>query len=518
MSCLSENQGDALILYNLDMINLSISLDKNSIDKSIIDKYGISQCILMENAAFNMSLIIKKHLKPSSRVIFLVGKGNNGADGLAAARILSSLVDNVIDLVFFCSSREIYSFLGSELGKSHFSTLRQMDLKNVNFRFAEYSLCLGDKDVVVDCIFGSGYRSGGRSFLPEGFLKDVSNSKALKISCDTPSLIDSEDGFVADLSLMMGSLSLADLNRDRTGKIKILPIGIPVSAYSKFQGDGIFLVDKRCALLNERRLFRVNKGSFGKACILGGRMFGAALISARAALYSGAGYSLICEKFAPSDLKDPEIIYSDVIDADVLALGMGLSFTDAEYVDLFDLLGSLEIKMLFDADILCRSELVEILERKDGVLTPHPKELVTLLRNMGEEVLAESISSNMGNVFNLHRLYLRVAGLFLERFKNSVLVIKDSVVFIAGNSKIFVNPYGRNNLAKAGSGDVLSGIIAGLIAQGHSLLDSSTCGSLLLSLSSVKAFKRYSSNGSSPQILLEMLRKIKRKDLRLLRI
>jgi hydroxyethylthiazole kinase-like uncharacterized protein yjeF len=160
-----------------------------------------------------------------------------------------------------------------------------------------------------------------------------------------------------------------------------------------------------------------------------------------------------------------------------IAIGMGLgdvfenSFLKESVVDS-------KVPIVLDADALSHRLLIDIIKKqqdRETVITPHPKEFSKLWKLLtGEELSVEYIQKNRFDV----------ARAFGERFPNVVLVLKGANSLIVKADRVYLNPLGQNRLAKGGSGDVLSGLIASLLAQGYKALASAINGSLVLSIAS----------------------------------
>lgn len=535
-------------------MHTKICINKKKTDEKIISKFKIDEMLLMENAAHSLAENIKKYIKKSSKIIFLIGPGNNGADGMACARILKSVIKNEIRLIFLCEE----TFLKSALAKKHFEILKKLNV--TTFLFNDFKILekLKHKDIVVDCILGSGAEirnlesnlnldskdlknftfNTKSNLISKDIVHAFAKCKAFKIACDIPTLAQLGI-FNANLTLCIGALGLDHFKKEVVGRVKIIDLGISSKKYQECFQSNFYLLNPKILKSIFKRSEKVNKGSFGEGYILSGKIKGASLISAKAALNSGCGKAIIFEDFLEATHKnsmlehkleskaqqncnlamDKEIIYSRDIknlkNAKVLGIGMGLGFNRMEMNKLFNFLDNFKGNLVLDADIFHSEELAEFLqkERKNIVLTPHPKELFSLLNNLAKYLdfldLFNTFEKMMQNLFLIsHKLS--------KRFKEIVFLIKDYNMIIAQNGEVFINPYASNNLAKGGSGDALSGIIISFLAQGINPLQSAQISSLLLSLISKIALKKYAPFALTPDKIIKTLSKASITDIKLL--
>jgi len=210
-----------------------------------------------------------------------------------------------------------------------------------------------------------------------------------------------------------------------------------------------------------------HKGSYGHLAVISGQKIGASTISAKAALRFGTGLvSLVGAK----DVKRPHTLmhsYEIPTNATAIALGMGLG--DAlSHKELLKFLDN-TIALIADADVFHMEILDKILLRENVVLTPHPKEFVALLKyTQLADISIEELQLNR----------FKYAELFCAAYPRVVLLLKGANVIIGQESEFYVNPHGTPALAKGGSGDVLSGLIGALLAQGYTPLNAAIHGSL----------------------------------------
>jgi hydroxyethylthiazole kinase-like uncharacterized protein yjeF len=266
----------------------------------------------------------------------------------------------------------------------------------------------------------------------------------------------------------MGALKKSmflDNIKDFVGEIRVVNLGVSREIYEGETDWNLLDMDDLQLPIRDKK--DSHKGSYGHLSVISGEKLGASVLSSLSALRFGAGLvSLVGfkNKEIPS-----EIMYSHEIpkNSTALALGMGLGseFSDDEMLRFI----KNTLPMVCDADILRIPIVLEILKRKNVVITPHPKEFVSLLKL--------TKLADIG-VVELQNNRFKYSEMFCKRYPDITLVLKGSNVIIAKNREYFINPHGTSALAKGGSGDVLSGLIGSLLAQGYSALQSAINGSL----------------------------------------
>lgn len=417
-----------------------------SLDQRCYEQYALSEDILMEHAADGMADFIKKNFSPEQRILIVCGGGNNGADGLALARILHKDYDLKV-------------FMAKE-PKSEMAKLQYIRCQSVGVVFVDE---VSEAEIVVDAILGTGFK-GEVSIPLAATLEHMNNLSAVKIACDIPSAYR----FRADYTLTMGGLKSSlfeDKAKDFIGEIEVVDLGISREVYER--ESNLKLLDESDLQLPNRKKQNTHKGSYGHLAVVSGEKTGASVMSAQAAFRFGTALVTLLSN---ENINAPyEIMQSHQLPAttSAIALGMGLGveFSTSE----LERFVSNEHPLLLDADIFYHPLFTTLLQRKNVVITPHPKEFSKVLK----ECRIAEIS-----VEELQQSRFAYVELFSTHFPNVTLVLKGANVLISQGEQIFVNPYGTNVLAKGGSGDVLAGLIAGLLAQGYSPLDAAISGSL----------------------------------------
>lgn len=420
---------------------------------------GIKEPILQENAAVGVANLIRQKIPLGSKILFICGGGNNGADGFACARMLQG--DYKCEM--FLNKK-----ISSNLAQTQLDIARRIGVKTIaRLDFSEVSC-------VVDAIFGSGL-SRNLDTMTIDILKEANKFEGLKISVDMPSGLDLDGNlrpicFKADYTVAMGALKLAlfsDLAKDFVGEIVIADLGLSHGLFANKTED--FVLEFSDLELPKRDLQNVSKGDFGHAFVAVGEMSGAAQMTAIAALNMGAGrVSVVGESFPDLDMQI--MLKSNFEGAEVVAFGMGLGNKQIPFSDLYDK------KAVVDADMFYKQEVLEFARNPNSILTPHPKEFANLMKiaHLDPNLDADLVQQNR---FELARK-------FTENFP-CVLVLKGSNTIIAQNGVLYINPLGSNKLSVGGSGDVLSGVILAYLAQGFEPLSAAINGVLAHSKTAV---------------------------------
>lgn len=424
------------------------------LDKRAIEKYDLNEDILMENAANSLHMLISKLTHKGSVIIVVCGGGNNGGDGYALARKLAG-------------EYRVKIFIAKE-PKSKMCQLQSQRAQEVGIEIVKKILPC---DILVDCLFGSGFAGEMLSDIQK-LISEMNRVGRIKIACDIPSglTIDgniSGIGFQADYTISMGALKTAlfsDMAKDYVGEVIVGDLGVGRQHYEVT--SNAYLLEKSDMRLPYRRKNNVHKGNFGHLCVCIGQKSGAGFLSALAGLSFGAGLVSVMGEAALEN-KFVELMVAQEIPENVsaFAIGMGLGTQMPNIEAMLQ-----KAPCVFDADIFYLKNLPDILERYSRlVLTPHLKEFLSLWRICGlKNISMEELSQNK----------IEILREFAERYPKIVILLKGANTLIAQDDRIYINPFGTPALAKGGSGDVLSGMIAALLAQGYDILEASISGSL----------------------------------------
>ena len=427
---------------------------------------GTPSLTLMERAGAALARAVSEALakRGGGDALFVCGGGNNGGDGFSAARILQEAGEDVSVL---CLAKKFSADCAAVKAKYKGEILGRIPRR----RYA----------VIVDCLFGTGLSrpAEGEDEALVGFIR---TSGAYVIACDVPSGLSSGgialgQCVYADETVAMGqykqSLLLSD-GADAAGRVRVADIGIA--------GDGTgaeVWEDEDVKKFFPPRRSNTHKGSYGAACILaGGAYSGAAFLAAGACLKSGAGYTKLCMtgelyphaigKLPAAVLRSYEAIDGDILGADAIAVGMGSGVSEQLYVAIAELLTNYTGALVLDADALNTISAygTEVLNTHACrvILTPHPKEFARLVGRPVGEALADPVGT---------------AKAFARRYGVTV-ILKNNRSVITDGARVAVNPTGSPALAKGGSGDVLSGYLAGTCARGVPPFEAACVASYLL--------------------------------------
>ncbi len=464
-------------------------------DAHTIANKGVPSLLLMERAGFALAEAAAE-LAPDGKIVCLCGGGNNGGDGFVCARVLKG------------NGREAATVCVAE----SFSADCRVNMEKWLAAGGELLTDISDDcALIVDCLYGTGFHgvlSGEDERLAS---KAVALRKqGVKIlSADIPSGVNGDNGrvngvaMVADKTLCIGEwktgVVLCD-GMDYAGEVARADVGIELPD----EGNYAVITDKSlAAACLPKRKRNSHKGSYGKAAIVAGSVdyTGAAYLAAAACLRSGAGYTAL---FVPEEilpyyyLRLPEVLLKGISEGgryafqtekmrqllayDAVAYGMGMGESEAVAQGAAWLLTNYEGRLILDADALNSlaryggEGLLSLLKAKkcDVIFTPHAKEFSRLFGWEMEEIFDKGLFAvqEVSAQFGVNIL-----------LKNAASVLSDG-------KRVSVNTTGCSGLAKAGSGDVLSGVIAGLCAMGVSTFDGGMLGTYLVGKSAELAAER----------------------------
>ncbi len=462
---------------------LSVYEKVNALDKRAIEEWFLSEDILMENAAMALERAVLQNASLGTKVIILCGSGDNGGDGYALAR---RLVGRFKTLVFEMKpAKSPMCQLQKERAKKVGVVIKAWEEKNEDL----------ECDVLIDCVVGSAFKGELEPFLD---FESLSQKARFKIACDIPSGIDSKGrvdkgAFKADTTISMGAIKsclLSDRAKDYVGELKVGHLGVFNQIYEI--PTETFLLEKSDLKLPLRDKKNAHKGDYGHAHVLLGKHSGAGLLSAISALSFGSGVvsvqALECE--ITSNNKPLELVFCENFPKKLsaFALGMGLENIPKDFNKWLEL-----APCVLDAGVFYHKEVLQALE-KEAVLTPHPKEFLSLLKLVGINISMLELLDNK----------LEIARDFSQKYPKVVLLLKGANTLIAHQGRTFINILGSVALAKAGSGDVLAGLILSLLSQHHTPLDAAINASLAHAIASLEFKNNYA---LTP---LDLIEKIKR--------
>ncbi len=455
------------------------------IDKLTIDKQQITSDELMERAGTQIFNWMHLRLQGANvKLHVFCGIGNNGGDGLVVGR---HLMDHGYQVAIYVVN---YSEKRSEDFLTNFDRVKSRkywpELINSEDDFPQ----IGSQDIVVDAIFGIGLNRPPVSWV--GKLIDVINaSQAFILSVDIPSgmymdrsISDEESIIRSNITLTFESPKLPFF-LPRTGPYvqgwEVIPIGWDPELLT-VSNSGMELIGKPEALSMyiPRERFS-HKGTYGHSLIIGGSKgkMGAVILASRACLLSGSGLvtayipergevalqTAVPEVMVATDTEDDYIKTINLdISPNAIGIGPGMGTLESTVEALENFLKEVKLPLVVDADALnilsTKKELLKLLP-ENSVLTPHPGEL-------------ERLTGGWKNDFDK----LKKAKALSKRHK-CIINLKDSYSIVVQGDQLYINGTGNPGMATAGSGDALTGIITGLLAQGYEPLKAVIFGNYL---------------------------------------
>lgn len=456
------------------------------IDAFTIKNEPIASVDLMERAAVRLAGWYVRHFHTDRKVVIFAGPGNNGGDALAMARLLAERQYRI----------ECYLLGFGKLSEDCATNLRRLKeqaMVQLHEIGEEDSLpLLVNKDVIVDGIFGSGL-SRKVSGLPARVIKHINAHAATVISIDIPSGLFGEDNSDNDYNtIIRASYTISfqfpflsfffDLNASYVGHWRVHDIKLHPKIIADMECPYRTMEKEEIQALLPRRDKFAHKGTFGHALMISGSygMMGAALLAGESCLRSGAGlvtlhvprfgYAIVQTGFPEAivSLDQSDILFSeppDLAPYSAIGIGPGLGCKPNTAKGLRLLLERAEVPLVMDADalnILSQHPDWQELLPEGSILTPHPREF--------DRLVGES-----GNSFERHLKQAEYA-----RRHKVIVVLKGAHTGIASpDGRYWFNTTGNPGMATGGSGDVLTGLITGLLAQGMPALDAALSGVFL---------------------------------------
>ncbi len=468
-------------------------------DQYTIQHEPIRSIDLMERAATAcVNWVTKEYPEATSFGIFC-GKGNNGGDGLAIARML--LERNYPVTIYILE----FGHLGTDDFQTNLARLHKLPGADIHFIQTEENIHPVPKDqVIVDALFGSGLNRALEGITAK-LVEHINNSGCDIISIDVPSglFTDRSSGGATCIharhTLSFQCYKPAFLfaeNGEATGDVHLLDIGLHPGYYQHLAVQFEWVDDGTIRTIYKPRKRFAHKGNFGHALLVAGSYgkIGAAVLAARACLRCGAGLLTchvprcgydILQVAVPEAmlLTDFNSSFNTKIEEDLskyesIGIGPGIGTASETKMMLRDILDTYRNPVILDADALnliaAQKDLLKLIP-PGSVLTPHPKEF--------ERLFGES-----ANDFDRVQLALQKA-----KELNCIIILKGHHSFIAtADGKGFFNSTGNPGMATAGSGDVLTGILTGLLAQGYSSIETAILGVYLHGLAGDLAVAEHS--------------------------
>lgn len=471
----------------------------HELDKYTIEHEPITSLNLMERAAKALTRAIEEEWSNRTPVVVFAGPGNNGGDALAVARLLCEDGYQVNVYLFNVHNKLSADCATNKKRLIEGKRVKQFTEITVNFDPPQ----LDANMLVVDGLFGSGLNkplAGGFAAM----VKYINQSPSKVVSIDIPTGLMTEDNTYniqaniihADLTLTLQQKKLSMLfadNQQYLGRLKVLDIRLSQEYIQKTESKYKILEENDIRQLMRPRNDFAHKGSMGNALLIAGSygMSGASILATKACLRSGVGkvithtpkrnYEIMQISVPEAVLQmDPEeTIFSEPVDTEyyeAMGIGPGLGTSEATAIALIAQLRRATCPVVVDADALNilsshRAWMQQL--PKDIIMTPHPREF---------DRLAGNGSSNCGErLMKACELAERLQAYIILKGHNSALCHPDGKVEFCST--------GNSGMATAGSGDVLTGIITGLLARGYNQVDACRIGMYLHGLAGDLAIK-----------------------------
>ena len=458
-----------------------------NIDRKAIIEYGIPGIVLMENAGIRTVELIEDLLQSpvGKQVIILSGPGNNGGDGFVIARHLINSGAEVI--LFFRGTLEQLT----EDARINYEILVKMEAAIVPLHTEEdlnhLTLALLTGGLFVDALYGAGFKGSLNDFETQ-IAKVVNWCKIPVVAVDIPSGVEADTGKVygeaiqADYTVTFGLPKMGlilEPGRYYTGTLSVADISLPPALLNDAGLKINLITDMLIQPLLKPRLDESHKGTYGHVLVIGGStgLTGAVIMTSYAALRTGAGLvtAALPESLQPVvESALVEVMTLPLVEnsqgaialealpaienllgiSSVCVIGPGMSrYNEAQAIVRYVLERS-GIPIVIDADGLnaLQGDIGVLKDRQIPViLTPHPGEMARMTGKHIEEIQADRVS---------------IAAEFAQKWGVTLVLKGNKTVIALPNGEVFINITGNAGMATAGSGDVLGGIISGLIAQG----------------------------------------------------
>jgi len=455
------------------------------LDRKTIQEQDIVSIELMERAAITfVDWFIQKYSDKSRNIEIICGTGDNGGDGLATARLLTYLDYKVKVYIVPLSANSSDDF------QINFAQIESLNIPVIDIDEAEGIPEFQFDAIAIDAIIGAGLNRPVEGFLGE--LIDHINNE-----CETIVSIDIASGLFADRATDTFSILPTDTfsfelpklafffpeNQDRVGQWHYETIHSSEEGLEKLETNHFYIQSKEIRHILKKRKKFSHKGTYGHSLLIAGSygMIGAAILSAKACLRTGSGLTTvhipecgyeIMQTAVPEAIvsidRDRYVFSSKELKKDdnytAIGLGSGLGKNQLSANGLRTFLTQNEEPLVLDADalnIIAENEWLELIPKR-SILTPHVKEF-------------ERLFGKSKNGFDRNQLQLKIS-----KELDVIIILKgahSAVTIPAGYC--FFNSSGNPGMATAGSGDVLTGIVVALVAQGYDAIDAATAGTFI---------------------------------------
>ena len=471
-----------MIIFKSKSFNLKIlnSEQLGQVDQLSVQDQQITSWQLMERASIEATQHILKYIsKHQQQIIVLAGNRNNGGDGLAIAHHLKNSGFQV-DIYVFNYAPKPSSDFSKNLNRLAKTKVTNVD-KNTNFPHID------KKCVVIDSIFGVGLNRRLPE-LVENWIAFFNATDALVFAIDVPSGLyldrlpdEDEKVFQADKTFTFQLPKLALLfpsTARNAGDTEIVDIGLSKTAIRQIEAKDHYLTKKQIQQKLIKRDRFSHKGTFGHALLVGGSygMNGSIRLAAEACMRSGVGKTTCKVPKSAVDILQiavPEVMLlasekhkyiddtKDLSAYDSIGIGVGIGTKSKVRATFADHIQKAVKPILVDADgINCLAKDKNLLYQlpENSILTPHPGEMQRLKKLSADPFVRKKEIEAFANKYQI------------------ILVYKDAHTMITNGKQSYFNSTGNAGMATAGSGDVLTGLITGLLAQGYQPLEAATIG------------------------------------------
>lgn len=468
------------------------------LDVQAQNDYAMPGILLMDNAAQAVAEAVHEALTAleGERVVIFCGGGNNGGDGLGAARWLQSYGVSVRAFVVGAALDAVRGDAAMELAMFTKAGGR-VEALSTEDDWVLAELAASKADVLVDALLGTGFHGELEGDVLRA-CELLNKSEKYILAVDVPTGVNADNGAVsenavrADHTVTMALVKTGLLlypGREYCGDIELADISMPVKLVEEYQSDKYRLTDEIVRELLPLRKANAHKGDAGRVVICAGSpgYTGAAALASDAAVKAGAGLVSLYTPLSSRDvlaIKLTEVMVHGLLErmpgilgggaasdvasnaeaADVLAIGPGLGTSESTQEAVRTILQKITTPVVIDADALTalagHTEILAAMQAQK-VLTPHPGEMARLTGLEIAEIEADRIN---------------IAKKYAEQWQAIVVLKGAPTVIGCPNGTVYVNSTGNSSLATGGSGDVLTGIIAGLAAQEISLQEAAICG------------------------------------------
>ena len=479
-------------------MKLVTAKEMKALDVQAQNDYAMPGILLMDNAAQAVAEAVHEALTEleGERVVIFCGGGNNGGDGLGAARWLQSYGVSVRAFVVGATLDAVQGDAAMELAMFTKAGGR-VEALSTEDDWVLAELAASKADVLVDALLGTGFHGELEGDVLRA-CELLNKSEKYILAVDVPTGVNADNGAVsenavrADHTVTMALVKTGLLlypGREYCGDIELADISMPVKLVEEYQSDKYRLTDEIVRELLPLRKANAHKGDAGRVVICAGSpgYTGAAALASDAAVKAGAGLVSLYTPLSSRDvlaIKLTEVMVHGLLErmpgilgggaasdvassaeaADVLAIGPGLGTSESTQEAVRTILQKITTPVVIDADALTalagHTEILAAMQAQK-VLTPHPGEMARLTGLEIAEIEADRIN---------------VAKKYAEEWQAIVVLKGAPTVIGCPNGTVYVNSTGNSSLATGGSGDVLTGIIAGLAAQEISLQEAAICG------------------------------------------